>query len=110
MMADALDIEPVRSAFARLGLPTTGQLSTDQRGRLVALMAKTEASSTGLLRGCRHTMLVDSDIAPTRQARGFTAGVLAGLVGHAELYVSGGAEHQGPDGGGPVAINVAAAA
>jgi cyanuric acid amidohydrolase len=29
---------------------------------------------------------------------------LAALVGHAEIFVSGGAEHQGPDGGGPVAI------
>ena len=34
------------------------------------------------------------------------AGALAGLVGHAELYVSGGGEHQGPDGGGPVAVIV----
>jgi cyanuric acid amidohydrolase len=25
-------------------------------------------------------------------------------VGHAEIFVSGGAEHQGPDGGGPIAI------
>jgi len=25
-------------------------------------------------------------------------------VGHAEIFVSGGAEHQGPDGGGPVAV------
>ena len=31
---------------------------------------------------------------------------MAGLVGHAEIYVSGGAEHQGPDGGGPVAVIV----
>jgi len=31
---------------------------------------------------------------------------LAGLVGHAEIYVSGGAEHQGPSGGGPVAVIV----
>jgi cyanuric acid amidohydrolase len=30
-------------------------------------------------------------------------GVLAGLVGRTDLFVSGGAEHQGPDGGGPVA-------
>jgi cyanuric acid amidohydrolase len=28
------------------------------------------------------------------------------MVGHAEIYVSGGAEHQGPDGGGPVALIV----
>ena len=33
-------------------------------------------------------------------------GDLAGLIGHAEIYVSGGAEHQGPDGGGPVALIV----
>ncbi len=109
-MADALDIEPVRSALARVGLKSDGQLAPDQRSRLVALIAKAEASSTGLVRGYRHTMLIDSDIPATRHARGFTAGALASLVGHAEIYVSGGAEHQGPDGGGPVAVIVEAAA
>jgi len=73
------------------------------------LLAKAEAGSTGRLRGRRHTMLDDSDISSTRHARGFVAGALAGLIGHAELYVSGGAEHQGPDGGGPVAIIAAEA-
>jgi cyanuric acid amidohydrolase len=38
--------------------------------------------------------------------RAFVAGALAGLVGHAEIFVSGGAEDQGPDGGGPVALIV----
>lgn len=108
-MADALDVEPVRSALSRVGLDNPGQLSPDQRSRLIAMMGKAEASSTGLMRGYRHTMLSDSDISATRHARGFAAGVLAGLVGHAEIYVSGGAEHQGPDGGGPVAVIVAAA-
>ena len=103
-MADALDVEPVRAALARLGLGAAGQLAPAQRARLVALLAKAEAPSDGRLRGLRTTMLTDSDHAATRHARGFVGGVLAGLVGHAELYVSGGAEHQGPDGGGPVAI------
>ena len=31
-------------------------------------------------------------------------GVLAGVIGDTMLYVSGGAEHQGPPGGGPVAM------
>jgi cyanuric acid amidohydrolase len=31
-------------------------------------------------------------------------GVLAGVVGDTRLFVSGGAEHQGPDGGGPIAV------
>jgi cyanuric acid amidohydrolase len=106
VMADAVDIEPVRAALARLGLGAAGQLSPPQRARLVALLGKAEASHDGRLRDYRHTMLDDSDIASTRHARAFVCGALAGLVGHAEIYVSGGAEHQGPDGGGPVALIV----
>ena len=106
VMADAIDVEPVRAALARLGLDAARQLSPEQRARLVALLGKAEASHDGRLRGHRHTMLDDSDIAATRHARAFVCGALAGLVGHAEIYVSGGAEHQGPDGGGPVALIV----
>jgi cyanuric acid amidohydrolase len=106
VMEDAIDVEPVRAALKRLGLDAAGQLPPAQRGRLVALLGKAEASHDGRLRGHRHTMLDDSDIAATRHARAFVCGALAALVGHAEIYVSGGAEHQGPDGGGPVALIV----
>jgi cyanuric acid amidohydrolase len=106
VMADALDIEPVRTTLARLGLDARGQLPAIGRERLVALLGKAEASHDGRLRGRRHTMLDDSDISSTRHARAFVCGALAGLIGHAEIYVSGGAEHQGPDGGGPVALIV----
>jgi len=105
-MADGIDIEPVRAAFGRLGLAAPGQLSPAQRRRVIAVLSKAEASHDGQLRGHRHTMLDDSDISSTRHARAFVCGALAALVGHAEIYVSGGAEHQGPDGGGPVAIIV----
>ena len=104
VMQDAIDVDPVRAALARLGLATVGQLSAVERQRLVVVLAKAEASHDGRLRGYRHTMLDDSDISSTRHARAFVCGALAGLVGHAEIYVSGGAEHQGPDGGGPVAL------
>jgi cyanuric acid amidohydrolase len=110
VMGDAIDVEPVRAALKRLGLNSAGQLPPAQRGRLVALLGKAEASHDGQLRGHRHTMLDDSDIAATRHARAFVCGALAALVGHAEIYVSGGAEHQGPDGGGPVALIVDRAA
>ena len=109
VMGDSIDVEPVRAALASLGLASPGQLAAPDRSRVVALLAKAEASSTGRLRGRRHTMLDDFDISATRHARSFVAGALAGLIGHAELYVSGGAEHQGPDGGGPVAIIAAEA-
>ena len=89
-----------------LGWAAPASSRRQQRARLVALLGKAEASHDGRLRGHRHTMLDDSDIAATRHARAFVCGALAGLVGHAEIYVSGGAEHQGPDGGGPVALIV----
>ena len=104
VMADAIDVEPVRSALERVGIAAPGQVAAGDRSRLVALLAKAEASSDARIRDFRHTMLDDSDLSATRHARGFVAGALAGLVGHAQLYVSGGAEHQGPDGGGPVAV------
>ncbi len=106
VMADAVDIEPVREALGRLGLTTSGQLTGSERQRLFAVLGKAEASHDGRIRGYRHTMLDDFDISSTRHARAFVCGALAGLIGHAEIYVSGGAEHQGPDGGGPVALIV----
>ena len=101
VMADGIDTEPVRAALQGLGILANGQLSARERSRVVAVLAKAEASHDGLLRGHRHTMLDDSDIS---HARAFVCGALASVFGHAEIYVSGGAEHQGPDGGGPVAL------
>lgn len=106
VMADAVDAGPVMDMLTRLGVMENGRMGHDRGESLVALLAKAEPSSTGHVRGFRHTMLDDSDIASTRHARAFVAGVLAALAGHAQIFVSGGAEHQGPDGGGPVAAIV----
>ncbi|WP_348756679.1 ring-opening amidohydrolase [uncultured Aquincola sp.] len=103
VMQDAMDGAAVRRLLReRFDLDAdrdTQALAT----RLVNLLAKAEASPDGLVRGQRHTMLNDSDINATRHARAAVGGVLASIAGHSALYVSGGAEHQGPPGGGPVA-------
>jgi cyanuric acid amidohydrolase len=104
VMADAIDTAAPRRALARLGLRAEGQLDAGQRERVVAVLAKAEAAPSGEIRGRRHTMLDDSDIHSTRHARALVGGVLAGVFGDTLLYVSGGAEHQGPAGGGPVAV------
>jgi cyanuric acid amidohydrolase len=104
VMADALDLDGPLSALAAVGIEARGQLGAEMRGRVAAVLAKAEPSRTGLIRGRRHTMLDDSDINATRHARALVGGVLAGLFGSTDLFVSGGAEHQGPDGGGPVAV------
>ncbi|MEM7695480.1 MAG: ring-opening amidohydrolase [Pseudomonadota bacterium] len=107
VMDDAVDVAGLQDLLERNGLMAAGRMRPDEANRLVALLAKAEPSTSGRVRGYRHTMLDDSDIAPTRHARGFVAGALAGVVGHGEIFVSGGAEHQGPDGGGPIAAIIA---
>jgi cyanuric acid amidohydrolase len=103
---DAMDVEPVREVRASLGSKSPGQFAIGDRGRMIASLAKAEASASGSIRGFRHTMLKDLDISSTRHAGAFVAGALASLVGHGDIYVSGGAEHQGPEDGGPIAIIV----
>lgn len=103
VMQDAIDAASVADLLARFDPQMRAQLTAEGKSRFVALLAKAEASTTGEIRGARNTMLDDSDISSTRHARGFVGGMLAGLTGTAALFVSGGAEHQGPDGGGPCA-------
>lgn len=103
VMRDAIDLPAIHEALAGAGLDVSRQLTDGQRARLRALLLKAEPSSDGVIRGARHVMLEDSDILATRHARAFVGGAAAGLVGRTDLFVSGGAEHQGPDGGGPVA-------
>ena len=95
VMRDAIDAGAAHRILGRLGV--TGDDVT-------AVLAKAEAAPSGAIRGRRHTMLDDSDIHSTRHARALVGGVLAGVIGDTMLYVSGGAEHQGPAGGGPIAI------
>ncbi|MDX3906893.1 MAG: ring-opening amidohydrolase [Pigmentiphaga sp.] len=103
MMRDAVDAASVR-AMLRDAFGLDPDCDGEELGhRLVNLLAKAEASPDGRVRGERHTMLNDSDINATRHARAAVGGVLASIAGHTALYVSGGAEHQGVPGGGPVA-------
>ncbi|WFU26237.1 ring-opening amidohydrolase [Bradyrhizobium sp. CB1717] len=101
VMDDAIDAPAVVSALNSVGLGVAPQTSAGRA--LVNIFAKAEASPDGSLRGFRHTMLEDTDISSTRHARAAVGGLIAGLAGTGAVYVSGGAEHQGPAGGGPVA-------
>jgi cyanuric acid amidohydrolase len=104
VMSDAIDLSAIHEVLAELGFPPVGQLDPGAARRIDAVLAKAEASKSGVIRGARHTMNDDSDIHSTRHARALLGGVIAAAVGSTELFVSGGAEHQGPDGGGPIAI------
>jgi len=103
VMRDAIDSAAVIGALESVGLWARDRSDPIVPSRLINIFAKAEASPDGTVRGCRHTMLDDSDIGATRHARAAVGGLIAGLAGTGAVYVSGGAEHQGPPGGGPVA-------
>jgi cyanuric acid amidohydrolase len=102
VMSDAIDAAAVLAALESVGLGAAPQTTAGRE--LVNIFAKAEASPDGSVRGFRHTMLEDTDISSTRHARAAVGGLIAGLAGTGAIYVSGGAEHQGPAGGGPVAV------
>jgi cyanuric acid amidohydrolase len=104
VMQDGIDSPALWRALAAVGLDTPPQLDASQRDRVAAVLCKAEPSTNGLIRGARHIMTDDSDINATRHARALVGGVVAGAVGRTDVFVSGGAEHQGPDGGGPLAV------
>ncbi|MFC3675981.1 cyanuric acid amidohydrolase [Ferrovibrio xuzhouensis] len=103
-MADALDIGGVSAVLGDLGLAAAPQLSAADAARIHGVLVKCEPDRRGALRGNRHTMLDDTDINAQRHIRGAVGGLVAGIIGDGRIFVSGGAEHQGPDGGGLIAV------
>lgn len=103
VMRDAIDAAAARDCLRRLGFDPDRDTQAIAE-RVVNIFAKAEAAPDGMVRGARHTMLNDSDINSTRHARAAVGAVLASVLGQTAIYVSGGAEHQGPPGGGPFAI------
>ncbi|GAA6000423.1 hypothetical protein JCM10207_008005 [Rhodosporidiobolus poonsookiae] len=94
-MKDAIDADSLLSLLSPIRA---------QSGRVLQVFVKAEASPSGLIRSNRHTMSTDSDVHSTRHARAAVGGLIAGLTGDTAVYVSGGAEGQGPPGGGSLTV------
>ncbi|WP_206667441.1 ring-opening amidohydrolase [Muricoccus nepalensis] len=103
-LADALDLAAVQSAFRAAGLAADPDVPPGQRARIRAVLAKGEPDRSLLVRGQRHTMLGDTDLDAQRHLRGALGAVIASVAGDGRVFVSGGAAHQGPPGGGLVAV------
>lgn len=104
VMKDAIDLNAVIEAIESAGMKVDKLPTPEQSKKIVNVLAKAEASTTGEVRGRRNTMLTDSDINHTRHARAVVNAVIAAVVQDPMVYISGGGEHQGPDGGGPIAV------
>lgn len=103
-MADLLDLPGIVAAFRAAGLAADPCVPEQERPRILGVIAKGEPARDGLIRGHRHTMLGDTDLDPQRHLRGALGALVAAVAGDGRVFVSGGAEHQGPPGGGLVAV------
>ena len=102
-MADILDTRSLKRLFrqAGCGLDADGQLTgtTGLRG----IFLKAGVAPDGLVRGERTTVF-QSEVDPDKHMRSAASGLIGGLVGTTRVFVSGGAEHQAPPGGGLCAV------
>ncbi len=99
-MDDGIDLPAIRGVLTDLGFLEAGQLPPHDSERVIALLAKAEPSHDGLIRGRRPHHERRQRYHATRHARALVGGVAAAAIGRTDLFVSGGAEHHGPDGGG----------
>jgi cyanuric acid amidohydrolase len=107
VMDDALDMEGVYEAIRSAGLDLPERATAeDLDGRLVNVFVKCEADPSSRLRARRQVMLNDSDVHHHRQIKGAVGGVVAAATGDPAVFVSVGALHQGPSGGGTLAAIV----
>ncbi len=109
VMEDALDMDGIWRAIRNAGLedlPADCPHPRHLKGRLVNVFLKCEPDPSGRIRGKRNIMLDDSDVHWHRQIKATVGGVTAAVTGDPAAFVSVGAVHQGPSGGGPVAAIV----
>lgn len=103
-LRDPLDSPGVAAVLAKLGIDAAPQASPAASARIVASLSKGDPPGNGKIRGARHTMNSDSDIHSHRHGRSAYGAMIASVIGHSYCFVSGGAEHHGPENGGLVAL------
>lgn len=104
MLSDIVDIE----GMARVVAPGSAEPISDAvkaaaSGGVIAAFFKAGVSRSGTVRG-RRTTVFSSDLDPDKHMRAAASGVLAALLGDCRMFVSGGSEHQAPDGGALFAV------
>jgi cyanuric acid amidohydrolase len=98
---DIVDIDGLAQIVADGGIDAVRALTGS--GAIVASFLKANVSPDGKVRGNRTTVY-SSDLDPDKHMRAAASGVLGALLGDTRFFVSGGAEHQAPPGGGIFAV------
>ncbi len=104
VMADMLDVAALPRAIRRAGLDVDdGPLSQEHRARIIAVYVKHSVPADGRLRGRRQVMESPEYM---KQAKAALGGMFSAFLQDNLIWISGSATHQGPVGGGTVAVVV----
>lgn len=97
LLRDVIDVPGMRQVLSELGarFDADGVLADPDAVPLVLL--KAGLAPDGMLRG-RRTHVFGTDLPADKHLRAAASGMLAGLLGSNQAFVTGGAEHQGPPG------------
>jgi cyanuric acid amidohydrolase len=104
LFADLLDVDSMAAVIAGTSnepFQAVRRMKSD--GHVAAVFLKAGLATDGRLRGNRTTVF-SSEVDPDKQMRAAASGVLGALLGDTRMFVSGGAEHQAPMGGGVLAV------
>ncbi len=103
VLLDLLDVAGMKEALRSAGLASKGCLDASSRARVAGFFLKIGILPSGVLRDKRTTVF-NSDSDFTQPLRAAASGIAAALTGDPEVFITAGAEHQGPPGGGIVSV------
>jgi cyanuric acid amidohydrolase len=104
-VADVLDARSVRAVLLRAGCGLDPLGEVTGRDRVVASFLKVGLAPHGQLRG-RRTAILNSHLDADKHLRAAATGLVGSLLGTTATFISAGALHQAPPGGGVYACVV----
>lgn len=106
-LAQPLDRGAITRALDAAGIAFGDDGLVIDPDRVPVSLFKAGIGDDGCVAGERTTVR-SSEVAPDKQLRAAASGFVAGILGHPRAFISGGAEHQAPPGGGLFAAVVGA--
>jgi cyanuric acid amidohydrolase len=104
LFADLIDLDGMaRIVAGNVTDPIGAVRRMTSNDAIAAVFMKAGFASDGKMRGNRTTVFA-SDLEPDKHMRAVASGVIGALLGDTRMFVSGGAEHQAPAGGGVLAV------
>jgi cyanuric acid amidohydrolase len=97
LLRDLIDVPGLRRVLSGLGAAFDDEGVLSDPASVPLVLLKAGLAADGMLRG-RRTHVFGTDLPADKHLRAAAGGMVAGLLGSNEAFITGGAEHQGPPG------------